>query len=100
MKTPISPRIPPSNTTISVNAKPSCPQVMLRPVLNESIGENCCTRLNSPRIALNRGMKIGSAHVWPGGAFPRSETADGAFLNRVGHRAGGQPDHENARRQK
>ena len=31
--------MPPSSNTICANARPSSPQVMLRPVLSESIGE-------------------------------------------------------------
>ena len=39
VKIPMAARIPPSNKTICAPANPSCVQVMLRPLLNESMGE-------------------------------------------------------------
>src|SRR5437016_5915571 len=62
---PNRPRIPPKNRMIWPNALPNSNQVMLRPVLRESMGEKFLARLITHRMALKVGMTTTSAGEEP-----------------------------------
>src|SRR5262249_20795544 len=62
---PNKPRIPPRSKTTWPKALVNSSQVMLRPLLSESIGEKFRARLMTPRIALKVGITTTSTDEEP-----------------------------------
>ena len=87
---PIRPMMPPSSSTICPNAAPSSPQVMLRPVLSESIGEKFFARLMTSRMPLNSRNQHHVRRRMPRDAGLRIARPIDAPRHRVGHRPAGE----------
>ena len=79
---------------------PSSPQVMARPVLNESIGEKFFTRLMTVRMPLNTGIKTTSATECPATPVSSLPAADRAARHRFRQRAARQDHHQHGQRKK